>query len=124
MAVLINLLVTFLVSAFVIWIVSKLGLGLAVDSFGSAFLAAIIIAIVSAVVYWLLGKLGISMGSGLIGALVNLLVAAIILMISGSFLSGFKVEGFTGAVIAAIAIAVVSWLLNWVLVKLGIAPLA
>jgi len=46
------------------------------------------------------------------------------LLISGSFLSGFKVEGFTGAVIAAIAIAVVSWLLNWVLVKLGIGAVA
>ena len=35
-----------LISGFVIWIVGKLGLGLEVDGFGSAFVAAIVIAIV------------------------------------------------------------------------------
>ena len=35
-----------LISGFVIWVVSKLGLGLEVDGFVSAFIAAIIIAAV------------------------------------------------------------------------------
>ncbi|MFZ2489030.1 MAG: phage holin family protein [Anaerolineae bacterium] len=124
MAIVISLLVAFLAAALVIWIVSRMGLGLSVDSFGTAFLAAIVIAIVSAIVYAILGALGLGANSGLIGAIINLIVSAIILLISGNFLKGLRVEGFTGAIVASIAIAVVSWLLNWVLSLVGIGAVA
>jgi putative membrane protein len=67
------------------------------------------------VITWLLGVLGITLGSGWLGAIVNLIVAAVVLMIAGGFVKGLVVKGFVGALIAAVAIAVVSWLIVWVL---------
>jgi putative membrane protein len=56
----------------------------------------------------------------LLGAIVYLVVAAVVLMISDRFVPGMKVNGFGGAIIAAIAIAVVSWLVVWFLGLFGI----
>ena len=49
-----------------------------------------------------------------------LIVAAVILMLSDRFVSGMTVNGFGGAIIAAIAIAVVYWIVTWLLGLLGI----
>ena len=112
--------VVLVVAALVIWIVSKLNLGLSVDSFMSAIWAALVIAIVTAVLLWLLGLLGITIGGGWLGAIIALIIAAIVLMISDKFLSGMQVSGFGGAIIAAIAIGVVTWIVNWALGLFGI----
>ena len=121
MDLLIGLIITILIAAVVIWIVSKLNLGLSVDGYGSAIIAAIVIAIVNAIVFWLLGLLGISVGGGFWGVIVLLIIAAVVLLLSDKILPGMKVDGFLGAIIAAIAIAVVSWLLVWLLALIGIA---
>ena len=44
---------------------------------------------------------------------VNLIIAALVLMLAGNFVSGLRVKGFLGALIAAIAIGLVGWLLAW-----------
>jgi putative membrane protein len=112
MDVLIGLITGLVSSAIVIWIVGKLGLGLSVDSFKSALIAAVVIAIVGAVVIWLLGLLGLSINISLAGAIVYLVVAAVILLISNRFLSGIQVSGFLGAIVAAIAIFAVTYFLS------------
>jgi putative membrane protein len=76
--------------------------------------------VVGAAINWLLGLLGITLGGGLLGAIVYLVVAAVVLMISDKFVPGMKVNGFGGAIIAAIAIGVVSWLVAWLLGLFGI----
>ena len=58
---------------------------------------------------------------GLLGTIIYLIVAAVVLMISDRFVSGMTVNGFGGAIIAAIAIAVVNWLVTWLLGQLGLA---
>jgi len=113
MSLLIGLIISILAYAVLIWIVSKLNLGLTVDSFVSAIIAAVVIAIVGAVIYWLLGLLGLSLGGGWVAAIIELIIAAVILMIADRFLSGMKVAGFVGALIAAIAIGVVRWIIEW-----------
>jgi uncharacterized membrane protein YvlD (DUF360 family) len=40
-------------------------------------------------------------------------------MVSDRFVAGMRVNGFGGAIIAAIAIAVVNWLVTWLLGQLG-----
>jgi len=120
MAVFWSLLLALIVAAVVILIVGRLNLGLSVTGFGAAFIAAIVIALVTAVVVWLLGALGITIGGGFLGTIVLLIVAAVVLMISDRFVPGMSVKGFTGAIIAAIAMAVVYWLLVWVLGLIGI----
>ena len=120
MALLLGLFIVILFAAVVIWIVSKLNLGLSVDGYGSAIIAAIVIGIVNAIVFWLLGLLGISVGGGFWGAVVLLIVAAVVLLLSDKILPGMKVDGFLGAIIAAIAIAVVDFLLFLLLALLGL----
>lgn len=109
---LIGVVIGALISGLVIWLVSKLGLGLEVDGFGAAFIAAIIIFLVGAIINWILGALNIPMGSGWIGAIVHLIIAAVVLLISDRILKGLRVAGFVGALVAAIAIAAVYWLLG------------
>jgi putative membrane protein len=121
MGAILNFVVALLISALVIWIVSRLNLGLTVRGYGAAIIAALVIAVVGAVILWLLGLLGITIGGGLLGAIVLLIVAAVVLMLSDKFVPGMEVKGFSGAIIAAIAIAVVSWIISWLLGLLGIA---
>ncbi len=120
MGLFISFLVYFVVAAVVILIVSRLNLGLSVKGFGSALIAAVVIALVGAVISWLLGALGISIGGGFLGAIVNLLIAAVILLISGRLLPGFTVNGFAGAIVGAIGIGVVGWVITWLLGLIGI----
>jgi putative membrane protein len=110
-----------LLNALIIWLVGKLNLGLRVSGFGGAILAAIIIAVVSWVIAWLLGLMGITIGVGLLGAIVSLIIAAVVLLISDRILPGLAVDGFLGAILAAIAIAVAHWLIAFVLLTLGMA---
>ena len=107
-----------LISAVVIWIVGRMNLGMEVDGFMSAVWAALVIAIVSIVIIFLFNLIpfvnNLDQMHGLIGALIVLIVSAVVLMVSDKFLSGMKVNGFSGAIIAAIAIGVIQWLLSWV----------
>jgi putative membrane protein len=116
-----SFLVALVVAALVIYIVGRLNLGLTVSGFGAAIIAAVVIAIVGTIVLWLLGALGLTIGGGLLGVIIYIIVAAIILMISDRFVPGMKVKGFTGAIIAAIAIGVVAWIVTWLLGLLGIS---
>ena len=115
-----SFLVALIVAALVIYIVGRLNLGLTVSGFGAAIIAAVVIAVVGTIVLWLLSLLGLTVGGGLLGVIIYIIVAAVILMISDRFVPGMKVNGFTGALIAAIAIAVVSWIVTWLLGLIGI----
>ena len=110
-----------LIGGFIIWIVGKLGLGLEVTGFGPAFIAAIIIAVISGLINWLLNALGLYIGGGLIGALTHLVIAAFVLIISGRLVPGMRVKGVGGALVAAIAIGAMSFLVSLLLgaIKIG-----
>ena len=118
---LLRILLALVLSAVVIMIVSRLNLGLTVNGFGPAIIAAAVIAIVGGLIYWLLGVLGITIGGGWLGAIINLIIAAVVLLTAGRMLKGLKVNGFVGALVAAIAIGVVTWVINWFLGLIGIA---
>ena len=115
LAIIFGILIGALFYGLIIVIVSNLGLGLEVSGFGPAFIAAIVVAVVGWLITWLLGVLGITIGAGLLGAIINLVLSAIVLMIAGRFIKGMVVKGFTGALVAAIAIGAVAWLIHWVL---------
>ncbi len=109
----IGILIGALFTGLIIWIVGKLGLGLEVSGFGPAYIAAIVIAILNGLVAWLLGALNLTIGTGIVGAIIHLVIAAVVLMAAGNFVKGLVVKGFTGAVVAALAIAAVGWLITW-----------
>ena len=121
MSSLLNLIVWLIVSGLVIYIVGRLNLGLTVRNFTSAIVAAVVIAVVSWAVTWVLGLLGIVIGGGILGLIVLLIIAAVVLLISDRFVPGMEVHGFMGAIVAAIAIVVVSGIISWLLGLLGIA---
>jgi len=107
-----------LISALAIWIVSRLGLGLEVSGSGSALAAGIVIAFVAGIITLLLGLAGFMDGGGLIGGIVHLFVAAIALLIGGRLLPGLRVAGFTGALLAAVAIGALYWIGGLLLAKI------
>jgi putative membrane protein len=109
MYVILGFIIGVIIAALVLMVVSRLNLGLKVASFSSAAIAAVVISLVTSVVIWLLGVLGINFsGLGwLLNGIIWAIISAIILLIAGRFLPGLVVEGFMGAIIAAIAIAVI-----------------
>lgn len=109
----IGLLIGAFFSGFIIWIVGRMGLGIEVNGFGTAFIAALVIAVLTALIHWIWTLFGYSPPSGLWGAIIALIVSAGILVSAGSFVKGLKVNGFSGALIASAAIAAVAWLINW-----------
>jgi putative membrane protein len=115
LSLLISLVLAWVMGAVILMIIGRLGLGLSVDGFGAAFVASAAITVVAGVIIWLLGLIGIIVGGpGLLAGLVTLVVSAIVLLVSDRFVKGMKVNGFGGAIIAAIAYGVITWLLNWV----------
>lgn len=119
----VSLVITTLINALILWIVGKLNLGISVNSFGTAIIAATLIGILTAVVGFVLGLilvgLGMSLGTVLVPALVSLIVAVVVLLASGKILPGLKVAGFGGALIAAVAIAFFTWLVALIIAGLS-----
>ena len=100
-----GILIGAVIAGAVIWIIGKLKLGLEVANFGWAMLAGVLIGIVSNLV------IGVIPDAGAIGNfLVHLLVAAVVILAWGKILKGLTVNGFTGALTAALAIAVINFL--------------
>ena len=109
----IGILIAAVVSGVIIWLVSKLNVGLSVDSFGWAMLAGLFIGAITNV----LDRLVPGMNE-ILTAVIHLVISAGVILLAGKLFSGVKVEGFKGALIAAVAIAVVGFVLALVLVGL------
>ncbi len=103
------------INGILIFIVGKLKLGMEVSSFGSALLAGLLVAIGAAIASLIWAATGQTPTTGLAGAVINLIVAAAILKAIGNALKGVTVNGWSGALVAAVAIAVISWLISLVL---------
>ena len=124
MGPILNIILWIVVSAVILMIVSRFNLGLKVAGFMPAAIAAIVISLVSGVVLWVLSlgfKDMLATSTGLWGLIVLLVVAAVVLLLSGKILPGLEVKGWKGAIIAAIAIAVVGAIVTWLLGLLGIS---
>ena len=114
-------LIGLVVAAVILMIVDRLNLGLSVGGFVNAIIAAIAIAVVA----WLLGlvltALHITLGGGILGFIAWLIASALVLVVAAKVVPNFTTTGFTGAMIAAIAIAVLNWLVSWLLGVMGIS---
>lgn len=105
--VIVALVLQTLLGALAIWIVSKLNVGLSVNGFGGAILAAIVIAVLTTMISFLLASVLVTTGMalGLWSGIVGLIVAVVVLLLSDKILPSLKVNGFVGAVAAAVTIA-------------------
>ena len=106
--VIIGILVGALFSGLIIWVVGKLGWGIEVDGFGPAFLAAIVIAVLNAFTAWFWNLIGFESAS----IPTHIILTAGFLVAAGSLVEGLRVKGFLGALIAAVVIAAIYWLIG------------
>jgi uncharacterized membrane protein YvlD (DUF360 family) len=107
MGLVIGILIGALISGAVIWLVGKMNLGLKVDNFGSAMIAGVLIGLLTTVLINLIPG-----AAGVVGFIVRLVVSAGAIYVGAQVLKGLHVEGFKGAVIAALAIAAVYFVLG------------
>jgi len=103
----IGIVVAALVSGFIIWLVGKLNVGLTVKNFGWAMLAGLLIGILTNIANSFVKDFG-----GAVGFIVQLVISALVIMACGKMLSGLQVNGFKGALFAAMAIAVIGFLIT------------
>ena len=99
-----------LISGTLIWLVGKLGLGLSVESFGWAMLAGLVIGVISILISSLIPQ-----SQGWVSAIVQLVISAVVIFGAGKLLKGMTVDGPSGAILAACAIAGISYLASAVL---------
>ena len=100
----IGILIGAVISGAIIWIVSKLNMGLSVDSFGWAMLAGLFIGVITTLITQFVPNL-----NGIVGAIVHLVVSAVVIMLAGKAFSGVKVDGFSGALLAACVMALIGF---------------
>jgi putative membrane protein len=114
-AILIVLVIASPIYAVIIWLVGKLRLGLKVSGFGAAFLAALVIVLLNSVVTLALGAVGITFEGDRLAVFIQLVIAALILLIADRVVKGLYVKGYKGALLAAAATAAVGWLIGQVI---------
>ena len=111
-----NVLIVFgvatIVNGLIIWTVSSLKLGLWVRGFLTALIAAIVIATIGTVVRFVLAAIGVPNLGGIPGFVERLIISVVVLMASDKLLPGLTVHGFKGAIIAALAIGVIMWVVE------------
>jgi putative membrane protein len=112
-ALLVGGLLAAVVSAFVIWLVGKLGLGMEVDGFGAAFLAALLMAVFTAIINGVLGMLNIEPHRVWLSVLVHVVTSIVALILAGAVVKGLRVKGFLGGFLAVVGMSAVGVLLNW-----------
>ena len=100
----IGILIGAVISGFIIWLVSKFNIGLSVDNFGWAMLAGLFIGFFTNLIMHFVPGQG-----GIVTAVVQLLVAAAVIVLAGKVFSGVKVDGYSGALVAAVIMALVSF---------------
>lgn len=102
-----GILIGAVISGAIIWVVSKFNIGLSVDNFGWAMLAGLFIGVVTTLITYFIPNL-----SGIVGAIVHLIISAAVILLAGKAFSGVKVDGFSGALLAALVMALIGFGLN------------
>ena len=87
------------------------------DELGTAALMLLVALALSAPLL-ALHVIGYTPEGGWLGALTSVIIAAGFLVAAGSWIKGLRVKGFSGALIAALAMAAVGWLITWGIVQL------
>ena len=104
-------LIHWVLSGVALLVVANILLGIQVEGFGAALIAALVIGIVSATVGLLL-KIILFPFAILTLGLVYLMVNGLMLMLASGLVSGFRVNGFLTAVFGSILLSIVDYVLT------------
>lgn len=114
----IGFLVTAVVTAVSLLILSRLSIGLDVDDVGSALLAALVLGLLNATLRPILGFLAFPITLLTFG-LFSVVLNALVLYITAALVKGFHLRGFIHAIIASILLGILNAVILWVLGLLG-----
>jgi len=114
----IKLLLVWLINAVALIAVAYLMPGVAVASFTTALVAALILGLINAVVRPVLVLLTLPVTLITLGLFIFVLNGLLFWFV-GSFIQGFVVEGFWSGVFGAIVFSLISWLLSALLLSAG-----
>jgi putative membrane protein len=109
---LVHIILVWLVSALALWLVSRVVPGIEVRDFGAALLATIVIAVVNAVIGPILRFLAWPLTVLTLG-LFRLVIDAILLKLASMFTPGFRVHGFLNAILGALLLTFLEFVLRW-----------
>jgi len=105
-----GLVIGILFTTVVFWIVGKLGLGMKIDGFGPALLAALLVGLLNMIATMIWNLLGYQPTAV---AATHIILTAGFLLIAGSKIKGMEVKNFISALVASLAVAGVTWLASW-----------
>ncbi|MBC8123926.1 MAG: phage holin family protein [Gemmatimonadaceae bacterium] len=103
----VNFLISWLVSAVVLVLVTYVVPGFAVTSFTAALIAALVIGVINAVILPILNLLALPLNIVTLG-LFSFVVSAVGLLIAAALVPGFVITGFWPALLGALVIAVLN----------------
>jgi len=98
-------------NALALYIVSQIVPGIRLNGFSAALIAVIVIGLVNTLIKPILFLLTLPITIVTFG-LFSLVLNALMLLLAGSVVSGFRVEGFGAALIGSILLSIVSTLLH------------
>jgi putative membrane protein len=107
-------LVTLLVTALSLLILSRINIGLEVEDTGSALIAALVLGILNATLRPVLGFLAFPITLITFG-LFAIVLNALVLYITAALVKGFNIRNFLAAIISAILLAILNSLIMWVI---------
>jgi len=108
-----TVLINWIVSAIAILITAYLLPGVMVDGFGSALIVALVLGILNALVRPIFLALTLPINLLTLGFF-TFIVNALLVMAAAAFVPGFSLSSFWLAVIFGIVLALITYILNWI----------
>ena len=105
------MLLSWLISAFSLWLAAQIIPGIQINSFGTALIATVVIALVNGTIGFILKVLTFPLIFLTLG-LFLLVVNALLLKLSSMLVPGFMVRGFLSALLGSILITVLNEILR------------
>jgi len=106
-----NLLITWLITALSLYLISRLRFGIEIENAGTALVAALVLGLLNAFVRPVLAFLSLPITILTLG-LFALVLNALMLMLMAALVKGVKVQGFFGALFASILLSILTWIIS------------
>jgi putative membrane protein len=115
----VGFIITVVVTAISLLILSRLSIGLEVEDTGSSLVAALVLGLLNATLRPVLGFLAFPITLLTFG-LFSIVLNAIVLYITAALVKGFHIRGFIHAIIASILLGILNGVIFWVLGMFGL----
>ena len=115
------IIVSWIITAVILLIIDRLNIGIRVGSFGTALLAAVVIAVLNIFLGTILRLLALPLNLitlFLLTWLISWFITAIVLYVAAKIVKGFEIKNFGSALIGALIMAILNWGADWLIQRL------